>query len=87
MNTNIANLISEIQAATGWSQTRIASELNVKQATVSRLLGGQQSCSLHTFLSIFTLHDQTINQKKGECHAEHVTEIKAKIAKAQGGVH
>jgi DNA-binding LacI/PurR family transcriptional regulator len=44
-----------IKAKTGWSEPRIAAEINTSQATVNRLLNGQPNCQATTYLAIEAL--------------------------------
>jgi transcriptional regulator with XRE-family HTH domain len=55
MNTPTQNLLRSIKEQTGWSEPRIASEINTSQATVNRLLHGQPGCQVGTYLAIEAL--------------------------------
>jgi DNA-binding LacI/PurR family transcriptional regulator len=52
MNTPHQELLRKIKDQTGWSEPRIASEIKTSQATVNRLLNGQPSCQVQTYLAI-----------------------------------
>jgi len=58
MDKNIQILLQEIQAKTGWIEQRIATELQVSQPTVNRILNGRQGdCRGRTYRAISALHE------------------------------
>jgi transcriptional regulator with XRE-family HTH domain len=56
MEKTITDMLGEIKAATGWSEPRIATELNTSQPTVNRILRGQTECRASTYRAITDLH-------------------------------
>lgn len=60
MDKDITTLLREIKAATGWSETLLASKLGVSQATVNRILHGQTECTGSTLRAIVLLHSETV---------------------------
>jgi transcriptional regulator with XRE-family HTH domain len=56
MEKNISTLLMEIKTQHGWTQTRLAVELGTTQATVNRILNGQDDCRIATFKAICALH-------------------------------
>jgi predicted transcriptional regulator len=62
MDKNICTLLSEIKAATAWSEPRIAEELGTSQPTVNRILNGQEDCKGSTLRAIVELHERVCEQ-------------------------
>jgi len=56
MNKDAITLLKEIKAETGWSEPRIASELDISQPTVNRIINGQANCMSSTLCAIQGLH-------------------------------
>lgn len=61
MENDITIRLSEIKEKTGWSETRLASEIGASQPTVNRILNGQKDCKISTWLAIDSLHKQIID--------------------------
>jgi transcriptional regulator with XRE-family HTH domain len=65
MDKSISTLMQEIQAATDWSQPRIAEEIGTSQPTVNRILNGHQTdCKGSTMLAIRALHKRVCRKRK-----------------------
>ena len=62
MDKDISTLLKEIKLETGWSEPRIAAELNTSQPTVNRILKGQKECKGSTFKAIVELHKRVCCQ-------------------------
>jgi len=58
MDKDPSTLLRELKSATGWSETRLASELKTSQPTVNRILNGQARCLSTTLGAIAGLHAQ-----------------------------
>jgi len=56
MDKDITTMLREIKDATGWSEARIAHELETSQPTVNRILNGQGDCKGKTLRAITELH-------------------------------
>ena len=56
MDKDIATLLAEIKSTTGWSEPRMAEELEISQPTVNRILKGQPDCKGTTLRAIVELH-------------------------------
>jgi transcriptional regulator with XRE-family HTH domain len=56
MEKDICEMLKEVKAKTGWSETDLAQEIGVTQPTVSRILNGQKDCKGSTFIAIAKLH-------------------------------
>jgi ribosome-binding protein aMBF1 (putative translation factor) len=56
MDKDISTLLSEIKAATGWTEHRLAAELKTSQPTVNRILNGRTECMSRTYSAITNLH-------------------------------
>ena len=56
--------IREIEAATGWSQSRIAKELKISQPTINRLANGQPECKASTWRAICDLRQRVQAEPK-----------------------
>lgn len=52
------SLLREIKDATGWSEPRIAKELEVSQPTVNRLMNGQPECKASTWRALCDLREK-----------------------------
>jgi plasmid maintenance system antidote protein VapI len=66
MDKDPSTLLREIKQQTGWSETRLATEIKASQPTVNRILNGQPRCLSTTLSAIVELHFQ---------HCQHVVEV------------
>lgn len=62
-------LLQEIQARTGWSQPRMASEIGTSQPTVNRILKGHVDCKSSTMRAIVALHKK-VHEEEFRARAE-----------------
>jgi len=58
MDKDPSTLLREIKQKTGWSETRLAAEINASQPTINRILNGQARCLSTTHCAIVNLHDR-----------------------------
>lgn len=65
MDKDPSTLLREIKQQTGWSETRLATEIKASQPTVNRILNGQPRCLSTTLSAIVGLHGR---------HCQHVAE-------------
>ena len=56
MEKDICEMLKEVKAKTGWSETDLAQEIGVTQPTVSRILNSQKDCKGSTLIAIVKLH-------------------------------
>lgn len=58
MKKHLPTLLSQIRAVTKWTGTQMAAELQVSQATVSRILNGQERFKADTYCAVVALHER-----------------------------
>jgi hypothetical protein len=72
MDKDICTLLIEIKNETGWSETRIASEIPTSQPTVNRILNGQPDCKGRTDRGIRELHKRVCLEAVAKLNAQEV---------------
>ena len=70
MEKSITEMLRAIKAETGWSEPRMAAELNTSQPTVNRILRGQKECRASTYRSITELYSQLNSTRESADLAE-----------------
>jgi predicted transcriptional regulator len=68
MDKDIVTLMREISDESCWSQSRIARELGIAQATVNRLMRGQLDCKASTLIAIKALHQSLTRRRRRSDH-------------------
>lgn len=58
MKKHLPTLLAQVRAVTKWTETEIAAELSVSQATVSRILNGQERFKADTYCAVVALHER-----------------------------
>lgn len=76
MDKDISTLLTEIKAASRWSQPRLATELGTSQPTVNRILHGQKECKSSTMRKIMEVHSRLCTEPD-DCQA--VTTVAASV--------
>jgi predicted transcriptional regulator len=64
MEKDICEMLKEVKAKTGWSETDLAQEIGVTQPTISRILNGQKDCKGSTFIAIAKLHKAVFSKHR-----------------------
>jgi len=70
MDKDPSTLLREIKQATGWSETRLATELKTSQPTVNRILNGQSRCLSTTLGAIEGLYALQCPRRRATDKAE-----------------
>lgn len=58
MKKHIPTLLAEVRAKTKWTEIQLADELKVSQATINRILHGQEKYRADTYCAVVALHER-----------------------------